>query len=70
MEKIRIPDADIVPLDHVAPGVSGMRVLFVNLHAVATPDGWVLVDAGLPMAHRAMGGGPLWEGARRRCRSC
>jgi len=50
MDKIRIPDEDIVPLEHVAAGVSGMRVLFVNVYAVVAKDGWVLVDAALPMS--------------------
>jgi glyoxylase-like metal-dependent hydrolase (beta-lactamase superfamily II) len=36
------------PIDEVAPGVAGLRTLFVNLFAISTEDGWVLVDAGLP----------------------
>jgi glyoxylase-like metal-dependent hydrolase (beta-lactamase superfamily II) len=38
---------DIVPLDNIASGVVGLRVLFVNVYAISDADGWVLVDAGL-----------------------
>jgi glyoxylase-like metal-dependent hydrolase (beta-lactamase superfamily II) len=47
MEKIQIPDADLVPLDSVAAGVVGLRTMIVNVFAVAADDGWVLIDAGL-----------------------
>jgi glyoxylase-like metal-dependent hydrolase (beta-lactamase superfamily II) len=34
--------------DHVAPGVKGMRIVMVNVYAIAEPAGsWTLVDAGL-----------------------
>jgi glyoxylase-like metal-dependent hydrolase (beta-lactamase superfamily II) len=34
--------------DHVAPGVIGMRIVMVNVFAIAEPAGaWTLVDAGL-----------------------
>jgi glyoxylase-like metal-dependent hydrolase (beta-lactamase superfamily II) len=32
---------------HVAPGVWGMKTIFVNLYMVATADNWVLIDAGM-----------------------
>ena len=38
---------EVVPLDDVAPGVAGLRVLFVNVFAISTDAGWTLVDAGL-----------------------
>lgn len=47
MDKIEIPDDEIVPLDEVAAGLFGLRTLFVNVFAVASDTGWVLVDAGL-----------------------
>ena len=48
MDKIPISADDIVSLDHVAPGVAGLRILFVNVFAVATGEAeWTLIDAGL-----------------------
>ncbi len=50
-EGIGVPAYDIVALDHVAEGVTGLRVLMVNVFAVARPDGsWTLIDAGLPFS--------------------
>ena len=37
----------IVPLDAVAPGVAGLRVMMVNVYAVRHDTGWTLIDAGL-----------------------
>ena len=31
-----------------APGIARLRVLFVNTYFIDAPDGWVLVDTGLP----------------------
>jgi glyoxylase-like metal-dependent hydrolase (beta-lactamase superfamily II) len=47
MKGIDIPDDAIVPLDPVAPGVVGLRVLFVNVFAVDTGSGWTLIDTAL-----------------------
>ena len=47
MEKIAIPVDETVPLDTVAAGVVGLRILIVNVFAVAGEDGWTLIDAGL-----------------------
>lgn len=44
---ISITDQDIVPIDNVAPGVSGLRIIMVNVYAISTGSEWVLVDAGL-----------------------
>ncbi len=50
-DQIKISDADIVPLDHVAKGVIGLHILMVNVFAVTHDDGsWTLIDAGLPMS--------------------
>ena len=38
---------DTVSLDAIAPGVLGMRILFVNVFAVIDGPGWTLIDAGL-----------------------
>jgi len=47
MQPIEIPAEETVPLDAIATGVIGLRVLFVNVFAVVGPRGWTLVDAGL-----------------------
>jgi glyoxylase-like metal-dependent hydrolase (beta-lactamase superfamily II) len=49
MDKIPIPDEDVVSLDNIAPGVTGLRVILVNVYAIArSSDHWILVDCGLP----------------------
>lgn len=50
MDKIPLPFYEAAPLDDIAPGVKGVRILFVNVFAVSSPGGWTLVDAGLPMS--------------------
>lgn len=47
MDKINLPDEDTVPLDAVATGVVGLRIVFVNVFAIASDTGWTLIDAGL-----------------------
>jgi glyoxylase-like metal-dependent hydrolase (beta-lactamase superfamily II) len=47
MDKIDIAAEDIVPLDSIATGLVGVRILFVNVFAVAGEAGWTLIDAGL-----------------------
>jgi glyoxylase-like metal-dependent hydrolase (beta-lactamase superfamily II) len=48
MDKIQLPFYEVTPLDNIAPGVKGLRILFVNVFAISTPDGgWTLVDTGL-----------------------
>jgi glyoxylase-like metal-dependent hydrolase (beta-lactamase superfamily II) len=47
MDKIDIPAEETVSLDAVAAGLVGLRILFVNVFAIAAEDGWTLVDAGL-----------------------
>jgi glyoxylase-like metal-dependent hydrolase (beta-lactamase superfamily II) len=49
MEKITIPQEQVVPIDQVATGVRGLRIAFVNVFALTHSDGsWTLVDAALP----------------------
>lgn len=49
MERLDIPEEQIVPLETIAPGVIGLRLAFVNVFAVSHADtSWTLVDAGLP----------------------
>jgi glyoxylase-like metal-dependent hydrolase (beta-lactamase superfamily II) len=48
METIPLPFYEVMPLDDIAPGVKGVRILFVNVFAIETPGrGWTLVDTGL-----------------------
>ena len=47
MQELEIPDDEILPLDAIAPGVLGLRVLMVNVFALTGPTGWTLIDAGL-----------------------
>jgi glyoxylase-like metal-dependent hydrolase (beta-lactamase superfamily II) len=47
-ERIPIPDEDVVSLDHVAAGLSGLRILMVNVFLLSSDREWVLIDAGLP----------------------
>ena len=44
---IALSDHDVLPMADVAPGVVGLRIVFVNVFAISGPGGWVLVDAGL-----------------------
>src|SRR4051812_15996255 len=47
MPGIDIPESDVVPLDDIAAGVAGVRIVLVNVFGVRTSHGWVLIDAGL-----------------------
>ncbi len=49
MDGIDIPDDQIVPMETIAPGLTGLRITFVNVFGVTNPDGsWILIDAGIP----------------------
>lgn len=51
MEAIELPKYEAVPLDNVAPGIEGLRILFVNVYGINTPDGgWTLIDTGLHLS--------------------
>lgn len=54
MDKIAMPEVDVLPMEEVAPGVLGLRIAFVNVFAVTHDDGsWTLIDSGIPhMAER------------------
>ena len=46
-----IAEEDVVPLKDIAPGVAGLRILFVNVFGISQNDGsWTLIDAGIPMS--------------------
>ncbi len=49
MDKVTVPQEQVVPMDAVAPNVRGLRIAFVNVFAVTHPDGsWTLIDAAVP----------------------
>jgi glyoxylase-like metal-dependent hydrolase (beta-lactamase superfamily II) len=49
MAQIDIPQHAAVPIDHVAEGVEGLRIAFVNVFGVRhTDQDWTLIDAGVP----------------------
>ena len=50
MDGIPLSDKDIVPMDSLASDVVGLRIALVNVFAVLSSSGWVLVDAGLPFS--------------------
>jgi glyoxylase-like metal-dependent hydrolase (beta-lactamase superfamily II) len=47
---IEIDDRDVAAMDDIAENVLGLRIMLVNVFAVSTAGGWVLIDAGLPMS--------------------
>ncbi len=50
-EGLPIGEEDVVPLDQIAPGLAGLRILFVNVYGVSNADGsWTLIDAGIPLS--------------------
>ncbi len=50
MEKVEIGEDQIISIDAIAPGLSGLKITFVNVFAVTHPDGsWTLIDAALPL---------------------
>jgi glyoxylase-like metal-dependent hydrolase (beta-lactamase superfamily II) len=51
MNGIAVSEQQVVPLEDVAWGVRGVRILFVNVFAVSHPESsWTLIDAGLPFS--------------------
>ena len=51
MDKVEIAAQDALPLDAIAPGVIGLRIVFVNVYAITHADGsWTLIDAALPLS--------------------
>jgi glyoxylase-like metal-dependent hydrolase (beta-lactamase superfamily II) len=49
MDLISLPPDLVTPLDDIAPGVHGLRIIFVNVFGISHRDGsWTLIDAGLP----------------------
>jgi glyoxylase-like metal-dependent hydrolase (beta-lactamase superfamily II) len=51
MDNFKIPEDHVVPMEAVADGVRGLRIIFVNVFAITHPDGsWTLVDGGIPFS--------------------
>jgi glyoxylase-like metal-dependent hydrolase (beta-lactamase superfamily II) len=49
VDKIVIPEQDVVPIECAGPGIFGLRTLMVNVYAIARSSGeWMLIDCGLP----------------------
>ena len=49
MDHIEVSPEQVVPMDNIAPGLSGLRIVFVNVFGVTNPNGsWTLIDAGIP----------------------
>jgi glyoxylase-like metal-dependent hydrolase (beta-lactamase superfamily II) len=57
MNDIKIPAEQVAPMDAVAEGIHGLRIVFVNVYAVTHPDrSWTLIDAGMPFSEDAIHG--------------
>lgn len=50
MDGIPLSQYEVTPLDDIADGVAGLRIVMVNVFAVMHANGWTLVDAGLPFS--------------------
>ncbi len=51
MDPIPLPEYEVLAYDNVAPGITGIKILFVNVYAITTTDGgWTLIDSGLPLS--------------------
>src|SRR4051794_36953697 len=51
MDKVEIPDNQVVPMDAIALGLSGLKITFVNVFGVTHADAsWTLIDAAIPFS--------------------
>ncbi len=50
MDKVEVPDNQVVPFDAIAHGLSGLKIAFVNVFGVEAKDGWTLIDAAIPFS--------------------
>lgn len=67
MRPVSLPQDSVVPISEIAPGICGLRIVFVNVFGISHGAGtWTLVDAGLPYsasyirnwAEKQFGGAP------------
>lgn len=57
MDKVSIPEQDVIPLETIAPDVHGLRVMIVNVYAIRNATGqWMLIDCGLPYSEARIRG--------------
>ena len=51
MSSVPIPQESVVPMAQIAPGIIGLRIVFVNVFGVSHGAGtWTLIDAGMPFS--------------------
>lgn len=51
MDKVEIGEDQATPMDAIAPGVEGLKIMFVNVFGVTHADGtWTLIDAAVPFS--------------------
>lgn len=52
MDKIEIPEEQVVAMDAIADGVLGLRIAFVNVFGIRHTQGtgWTLIDAAVPLS--------------------
>ena len=51
MAAVPIPESLVAPLEQITDGISGLRIVFVNVFALTHADGsWTMIDAGLPLS--------------------
>ena len=49
MDKIEVPEEQVVPIEAIALGLSGLKIAFVNVFGIRHGDGsWTLIDAAIP----------------------
>src|SRR5579875_2492197 len=48
MDKVEVPQDQVVPLEAIAPGLGGLKIAFVNVFGVEVNGGWTLIDAAIP----------------------
>jgi len=67
VDKIEIPEEQVVSIDAISPGLAGLKITFVNVFGVTHDDrSWTLIDAAIPYsasriknwAEKAFGGPP------------
>ena len=51
MDKVGISDEQVLPMDAIATGLSGLKITFVNVFGLRHEDGsWTLIDAAIPFS--------------------
>src|ERR1700712_5231970 len=51
MDKVEIDEDQVVPINLIAPGLSGLKITFVNVFGLRHEDGtWTLIDTALPFS--------------------